>query len=78
MMALVFAGLAGNLVPRQNYPEWLQQISLITPNAWALEGLQSLGQGGGLPEVLLPIAVLTVMGVILFSVATVLFRRQYR
>ena len=24
MMALVFAGLAGNFVPRQNYPEWLQ------------------------------------------------------
>jgi ABC-2 type transport system permease protein len=59
MIALVFAGLAGNFVPRQNYPEWLQRLSLITPNAWALEGFQSLGQGGGLQAVLLPIVALT-------------------
>jgi ABC-2 type transport system permease protein len=78
MLALIFAGLAGNFVPRQNYPEFLQQISLITPNAWALEGFEALGQGGGLQEVLLPIVALTMMGVILFSVATVVFRRQYR
>jgi ABC-2 type transport system permease protein len=78
MIALVFAGLAGNFVPRQNYPEFLRQISLITPNAWALEGFQSLGEGGGLNEVLLPIVALTIMGIVLFSVATMLFRRQYK
>jgi ABC-2 type transport system permease protein len=78
MMALVFAGLAGNFVPRQNYPEFLQKLSLFTPNAWALEGFDELGQGGGLPEVLPMIAALTVMGVVLFAAATVLFRRQYK
>jgi ABC-2 type transport system permease protein len=78
MLALVFAGLAGNFVPRQNYPELLRKISLVTPNAWALEGFQALGQGGGMDEVLLPIAALTIMGVVLFGVATVLFRRQYK
>jgi ABC-2 type transport system permease protein len=78
MMALLFAGLAGNFVPRQNYPEFLQKISLITPNAWALEGFEALGLGGGLQEVLLPIAALTIMGVVLFGVATLLFRRQYK
>jgi len=78
MIALVFAGLAGNFVPRQNYPEWLQKLSLVTPNAWALEGFQSLGQGGGMQAVLLPVMALTIMGVVLFAVSTVLFRRQYR
>jgi ABC-2 type transport system permease protein len=78
MMALVFAGLAGNFVPRQNYPEFLQKLSLFTPNAWALEGFEALGMGGGLPEVLPMIAALTVMGVVLFAAATVLFRRQYK
>ncbi len=78
MIALVFAGLAGNFVPRQNYPEFLQQISLITPNAWALEGFQSLGEGGGMNEVLLPVVALTIMGVVLFAVATMMFRRQYK
>jgi ABC-2 type transport system permease protein len=78
MIALVFAGLAGNFVPRQNYPEWLQKLSLVTPNAWALEGFQSLGQGGGLAAIWLPVLALTIMGVVLFVIATVLFRRQYR
>lgn len=78
MMALVFAGLAGNFVPRQNYPEFLQKLSLFTPNAWALEGFEELGQGGGLPEVLPMIAALTIMGAVLFVMATVLFRRQYK
>jgi ABC-2 type transport system permease protein len=78
MLALVFAGLAGNFVPRQNYPEFLRQISLVTPNAWALEGFQSLSQGGGLNEGLLPIVALTMMGAVLFAIATVLFRRQYK
>jgi ABC-2 type transport system permease protein len=78
MMALVFAGLAGNFVPRQNYPESLQKLSLVTPNAWALDGFQSLGQGGGLQAVLLPVVALTTMGVVLFTIATVLFRRQYK
>ncbi len=78
MISLVFAGLAGNFVPRQNYPEFLQKISLVTPNAWALEGFQSLGQGGGLNAVLLPIAALTIMGMVLFVLATLMFRRQYK
>lgn len=78
MLALVFAGLAGNFVPRQNYPEWLQKLGLVTPNAWALEGFQSLGQGGGLNEVLVSVIALTIMGAVLFTIATVLFQRQYR
>jgi ABC-2 type transport system permease protein len=78
MMSLLFAGLAGNFVPRQNYPEFLQKISLVTPNAWALDGFEALGTGGGMQDVLLPIAALTVMGAVLFAIATVLFRRQYK
>jgi ABC-2 type transport system permease protein len=78
MLALVFAGLAGNFIGRQNYPEFLQKISLVTPNAWALEGFQSLGEGGGMNEVLPPIIALTIMGAVLFTIATLLFRRQYK
>jgi ABC-2 type transport system permease protein len=78
MMALLFVVLGGNFVARQNYPEWLQQIGLVSPNAWALDGFQALSQGGGLNEALLPILALTMMGAVLFAVATMLFRRTYR
>lgn len=77
MLALVFAIMAGNLVPRQILPAWLRTASYVSPNAWALEGYTSLTAGGGLSDVLLPIAALLTMAGILFAATLVAFRRQY-
>ncbi len=76
-IALIFAGLAGNFVPRQSLPQWLQTASYISPNAWGLEGFLKLAGNGTLTDVLVPIAALLVMAVVLFSVALLAFRRQY-
>ncbi len=78
MLALVFAGLAGNFVPRQNYPQWLQTAGYITPNAWGLDGFTKLTSGGTLSDVALPIIALSVMAAVLFVIAALAFRRQYR
>jgi ABC-2 type transport system permease protein len=78
MLALVFAGLAGNFVPRQNYPQWLQTAGYVTPNAWGLEGFTKLTSGGTLSDVALPIVALGVMAAVLFTIATLAFRRQYK
>jgi ABC-2 type transport system permease protein len=78
MLALIFAGLAGNFVPRMNYPQWLQTASYITPNAWGLEGFTKLSSGGSLADVAGPIVALLIMAAVLFSIAVIAFRRQYR
>jgi ABC-2 type transport system permease protein len=76
-LALVFGASAGNLVPRQVLPEWLQTASYISPNAWGLEGFAALIAGVGWQEILLPVAALTAMGLLLFGISLLAFRRQY-
>ena len=77
MLALVFGAMAGNFVPRQAMPQWLQTISLISPNAWGLEGFAVLTSGGGWAELVWPLVALMVMSVVLFVAALLAFQRQY-
>jgi len=77
MLALVFGMLAGNFFPRQALPQWLRTASYVSPNAWGLEGFISLTGGGTLSDIAMPAAALLVMAVVLFTVATMAFRRQY-
>ncbi len=74
---LTFAILAGNFVPRMQYPPLLQKISLITPNAWGIDGYVRLIYGGTLADVLPGILVMFGMAAALFAAATLAFRRQY-
>jgi ABC-2 type transport system permease protein len=77
LLSLVFAMCAGNLVPRVYMPEWLRTISLITPNAWGLEGYTKLGAGAGLQDIGYIIFALLVMSLVLIALSTLMFRRQY-
>jgi ABC-2 type transport system permease protein len=75
---LIFAGVAGNFIPRSSYPLWLQNVGLITPNAWGIEGYWNLIYGGTLSSALPGILALLAMTVILFAAAVFTFRRQYK
>jgi ABC-2 type transport system permease protein len=77
-ISLVFAIAAGNFIPRQTLPEWLQFASKITPNAWGLDGLEIIQRGGGWAE-LAPILVgMLVMAAVLFTISVFSFRRRFR
>jgi ABC-2 type transport system permease protein len=76
-VTLIFAAVAGNFFPRSQLPAALQTVSLISPNAWGLEGFTRLMSGGGLAEIYGSILALIAMALILFLLASLLFRRQY-
>jgi ABC-2 type transport system permease protein len=75
-VTLIFGVLGGAFISLDNMPAWFQALSKITPNAWGLEGFTTLALGGGLADILLPIAALLVMGAVLFAVAVLMFRRR--
>ncbi|GIV97561.1 MAG: putative transport permease YfiM [Herpetosiphonaceae bacterium] len=75
-IALVFAGLSGNFIPRQALPEFMRTASYISPNSWGLEAYSKLTSGGTLADVTTPLAALAAMALILFIISVVAFRRQ--
>ena len=77
MIALFFGMMAGNFIPRQALPQWLQTAGLVTPNAWGLDGYSALAAGGTLADVMPAIIALSLMAIALFSISVVAFRRQY-
>ncbi|GGS16499.1 ABC transporter permease [Actinokineospora fastidiosa] len=74
-VAFVFAFLGGSLVPVYNLPDFLQTVSLATPNGWVSAGLTELAAGGGLADVALPVAVVAGIGVVAGVLAVLRFRK---
>jgi ABC-2 type transport system permease protein len=75
-MMLTFGILGGTFINMDAMPVWFRIITKITPNAWALDGFNTLALGGGLQDVMTPIFALLVMGLLLFGVAVFLFSRR--
>ena len=73
---LIFGVLGGSFVNLEQMPSFVQAISKITPNAWALDGFTTLGLGGNLAELGAPITSLLVMGAILFGVSVAMFGKK--
>jgi ABC-2 type transport system permease protein len=77
-ITLVFAIGSGSFFPRQFLPEWLQTISLISPNAWGIEAFNSIRLGNSVNELLPLWGGMLMMFAILFAISVFIFRRQYR
>ena len=77
VVTLIFAALGGNFVPAQNFPPFLEQLSKISINRWALDGFSDLTLYGlGLSDVLLEAGVLFGLSVVLVGLALWQFQRR--
>jgi len=77
-IALIFAILGGNFFLAQAYPEWLQPLSKLTINRWALDGFTDLSlRGGHLNDVLLEVGVLLAISVVLFALSVWRLPRRF-
>ncbi len=75
-LMLLFGILGGSFFPTALAPQWMQALRLLTPNAWALDGLSELALGGDMADILPNVAALLVMGSVLFGLAVFMFRRR--
>jgi ABC-2 type transport system permease protein len=75
-MMLTFGVLGGSFISMDNMPLWFRSITKITPNAWGMDGFNTLALGGGLHDILTPILALLAMGLLLFASAVLLFNRS--
>lgn len=73
---LIFGILGGSFIQLDQMPGFVQTISRITPNAWALDGFTTLALGGTLPHLSTPITALLTMGGVLFLASVFLFGRK--
>jgi ABC-2 type transport system permease protein len=70
LLVMVLGGVSGCLMPREEMPEQMQQISLVTPHAWALEAYQELLLASPqLNHVFLDCGVLAVFGFVFTGLA---------
>ena len=76
MATLVLVMLGGAWVPAFIFPKWLQQISLIAPTRWAVDGIDAMTwRGLGIGSALTPMAVM--FGFTLLFAAIALMRFEW-
>jgi len=78
VVALAFGALGGNFILVSGFPSWLNFLSKLTINRWAMDGFIQLAQYGASPADILPhVAVLSLMAVVFFAVSLLRFRRRF-
>jgi ABC-2 type transport system permease protein len=76
-VTLVASALSGTFFPRMGLPEWVQTLSLVTPNAWGIELFTALQSGEGW-STLLPLLGGTLALTVAYYLAALFgFRRQF-
>lgn len=78
MVTMILAAIGGSFAVRATYPVWLKNLSLIGPNAWALDGFQKLAAGAGIEQLLPQYLALTGMAAVFLAAAVWGMRRTLR
>jgi linearmycin/streptolysin S transport system permease protein len=75
-LGMLLGLLGGTMVPAEVFPEAMRTLSHVTPHAWAMDAFRTmLLRGGGLADILGPLAVLAGFAAVLLTLAVVRFRR---
>jgi len=64
VVALVLAVFGGSFFRMSQAPEGMAALSILTPHAWFLRGIDDLSAGGGIAAVATPVAVLVTIGLV--------------
>ena len=75
-LMLLFGILGGTFIPASNFPAALRSLRLITPNAWALDGITELALGGTLADVSPALLALLSMALLLGGAAVFILRKK--
>ena len=75
LLVLIAAPLGGAWWPLEIVPPWMATIGHISPIAWAMDGFNAvIFFGGGVQDVLVPVAVLLAISAVIFAIAVRRFR----
>ena len=74
-LMLLFGILSGTFI-NVGATGGLNLAARLTPNAWGLEGFNSLARGGTLADIALPLGALLLMAAVLFAIAVLALPRQ--
>jgi ABC-2 type transport system permease protein len=69
ILAVTLGILGGTFFPLSQGPGFLTTVSQLTPHHWLMRGFADLGSGGGLGDVLVPMAALTAFGLVTGGIA---------
>lgn len=76
MAGMLLGALGGAMVPLEIFPEPMRSIAYLTPQAWAIQALRTVGlREGGVADILTELAVLLVFAMGLVALGTWRFRR---
>ncbi len=75
VLTMLLAVLGGSFFPANQGPELLAQVSLVTPHAWFLRGVQDVASGGDITSAAGPVAVLLAIGLVVGGLGLLRSRR---
>jgi ABC-2 type transport system permease protein len=76
-MMLLFGILGGSFVQVSSSGSVMKLISKITPNAWAMDGFETLALGGTMNDIVVDLIGLLAMAVILFGISIIVSRKRW-
>jgi linearmycin/streptolysin S transport system permease protein len=75
ILAVTLGILGGTFFPLSQAPGFLTAVSRLTPHHWLMRGFADLGAGGGVGDVLVPVAALVAFGLVTGGLALARARR---